>query len=64
MVVDNKYNIGQTVYLKTDLEQSPRMITKIVIIPNSLFYVLNDGITMSEHYEVEISEEKNALINI
>lgn len=31
MVVNNEYNIGDTVYIKTDKDQDPGMITAILL---------------------------------
>ena len=61
MVVDNKYNIGQTVYLKHDPEQLKRIVQSIQINPGNLSYCLGCGSVGSWHYEFEISEEVNIL---
>ena len=63
MIIENKYKIGQTVYLITDKEQETRFVTGIIIVPNGLIYIISFGANISEHYDFEISEEKN-LINI
>lgn len=59
MVVDNKFNIGDTVYLKTDKDQLPRIVTSIRIFPTGVCYCLSQGTTDTIHYEIEISEEIN-----
>lgn len=62
MVIDNKFEIGQTVYLKTDLEQKPRIVTRLEIRPSDIIYVLNSGLEESYHYDFEINVEKDILI--
>ena len=58
MVIENKYEIGQTVYLITDEDQLPRLVFCINIYKNELIYKLVCGTVISEHYDFEISEEK------
>ena len=60
MVIENKFELGELVYLSTDEDQKQRMVTKIYIhLDGSLIYQLSCGTMYSEHYEKEISEEKN-----
>jgi hypothetical protein len=64
MVIDNKFNIGQEVYLKTDADQRLRMVTAIIIRPgNSYSYELTWGTDSRWHYDIEITTEKNVLIS-
>ncbi len=64
MVIENKFNIGDTVYLITDDEQKPRIIVSFVVYRNGdLLYKVCFGIINSEHYDFELSSEKN-LINV
>lgn len=60
-VVDNAYEFGQTVYLKTDVEQKPRMVTGFLIRPISCTYELTQGTQISWHYDFEISTEKDVM---
>lgn len=62
MMIDNKYEIGDIAYLKTDDEQLPRIVIGISIVPNGLLYRLSFGATDSSHYDFEISTEKNYLL--
>lgn len=65
MVIDNKFNIGDMVYLVTDADQLPRVITNIEIRPgNCLVYRLCIGASMSNHYEFEISAEKETALHL
>ena len=56
-----KYSIGQIVYLKTDEDQSPRMVTGIHLRPGSAAYSLSYGTSESTHYEIEIMKCKDEL---
>jgi len=62
MVIDNKYKIGDIVYLKTDIEQKKRIVTRIYISSNGLVYELCCGDDMSNSYDIEISKEKDVII--
>lgn len=63
MVIDNKYEIGQEVYLKTDVGQKLRIITAIIIRPNGCYcYEVACGSESRWHYDFELSEEKNVVI--
>ena len=61
MLVDSKYKIGQVVYLKTDVEQKPYIVTRLQLLPGgTVIYFLNSGaVDESCHYDIEISKEKN-----
>jgi hypothetical protein len=57
-VINNKYAIGDIVYLVTDMEQIPRMVYCFLVYENSIVYRLCAGTTTSEHYDFEISPDK------
>jgi hypothetical protein len=59
MLIDNKFEIGQTVYLKTDLNQLPRFVTSISIRQGRIIYAVTNATTESWHDDFEISSEKN-----
>lgn len=60
MLVDNKFNVGDYVYLKTDTEQIQRLVTGITIDLNGgLTYTLVAGVEQSFHYDLEMTKEKN-----
>lgn len=61
MVIDNKYSIGQEVYLTTDEEQKRRVVTAITVRPGGMIYELSCGTTTSSHYDFELSDEENVL---
>jgi hypothetical protein len=64
MVIDNKFEIGQTVYLTTDQEQLPRMVYGYEITQGSIIYMLCVGTTSSKHFDFEITETVDALKKI
>jgi hypothetical protein len=62
MVIENEFNIGDTVYLKTDKDQAKRIVTGINIRPGgTLIYVLTFETRESDHYDFEISETVDVL---
>jgi hypothetical protein len=65
MVIDNKYEIGEIVYLKTDLDQIARVVVAITVRPeNCIVYSLACGIDSSLHYALEISHEADAALKV
>jgi len=57
-----EFNIGETVYLKTDNDQVERLITGISLRPcNAVTYCLAYGQNKSWHYGIEISYERNLI---
>ena len=61
MVIDNKYNIGDIVYLRTDQEQKQRIITAIKINPGNLIYILSCDSDETGFYEFEVTNEIDVL---
>lgn len=65
MVIDNKFNFGDIVYLKTDDEQQERIVTGMMLrYTGVVIYELSCGATSSNHYDFEISEEINNSIKV
>lgn len=63
MNVETKYNIGDVVFLMTDIEQLQRIVTGVLIRPrNAVIYYLTCGDTETTHYELEMVSEKNIMI--
>lgn len=62
MMIDNKFDFGETVYLKTDREQLPRIVFCMKVYKNEIIYELACGASVSAHYEFEISKEVNVLL--
>jgi len=62
LVVDNKYTIGDTVYLVTDIDQLPRLVLAYKIYKEGeIMYELIQGTSASMHYAFEIQTEKSLI---
>jgi len=61
MISNFKFNIGDIVFLKTDVDQEERMVCGIIIRPTGLQYALILGETETWHYDIEISFNKDIL---
>lgn len=61
MRIDTKYDVGETVFLKTDSEQFERLITRISISKQGETYELSCGTVTSWHYEFEFRMERDIL---
>lgn len=62
-LIHNEHEIGDTVYLKTDKEQIPRMVYSFRVFRSETLYELACGTITSVHYDFEISTEKDVTIN-
>jgi hypothetical protein len=63
IVIDNKFDFRQHVFLKTDPDQLPRIVVSMQVCPNGdILYRLCCGPAESWHYEFEISDGKDVLI--
>lgn len=59
IIIDNRFSHGDIVYLKTDRDQSPRLVSCIKVYKQGeVMYELISGTVSSVHYEFEISTEK------
>lgn len=63
MIIETDHNFEDIVYLKTDPEQLPRIVTRFVVSKHSVIYELNCGTVCSAHYGFEISSVRNILID-
>jgi len=61
MIIDNKFEIGDTVYLVTDPNQEKRIVFKFLVYRTEIVYCIVFGIEISEHYDFELSSEKNLI---
>lgn len=58
-----EYIYSDIVYLKTDPQQLPRMVTAIKLCADGgILYQLTAGTVYSDHYGIELSSEKDVLI--
>lgn len=62
MVINNKYELGQTVYLITDTEQLKRLVICIQVDVQGILYEVVCGTYISKHYDIELSAEENVTI--
>lgn len=58
------YDLGQVVYLKTDVEQKPRIVTGITIRETGIVYELSSGTDAYNHYGFELSSTKDQVMTI
>jgi len=61
-MVKVNFNIGDYVYLKTDIDQYKRLVTGYTVRFNEVTYLLSLGEEESTHYELEISNEIDILL--
>jgi len=59
-----KFDIGQTVYLRTDINQLERLVTGIIIRPDGITYTLVNGSDESYHYDFEITLDRDIVKTI
>lgn len=64
MVIEEAFELGELVYLKTDPEQYLRVITGIIVRPGTLLYYLSCEGEETIHYNIEITREKNTLLKV
>lgn len=58
-----QFNIGQTVYVKTDIDQLPRIVYGIEVYGNDLVaYKTSRDREVSTHYGFELTEESDIMI--
>lgn len=65
MNLETKFDIREIVYLRTDGEQLPRIVTAIMKEGDKgLMYRLSQGIVNSWHYDFEIGNDKDVLMSL
>ncbi len=64
MVIENSYDIGETVYLRTDPDQLARIVTSLIVSNAGIVYELNCGVLESRHYDIELSREKDTVLAV
>lgn len=63
LMIENEYNIGDIVYLKTDEKQLQRLLFAIEISSTGLLYRLACGEINTYHYAIEMTTEKSFVSN-
>ncbi len=61
MLIESQFELGQTVYLKTDDDQKPRIVKQICIAAKGMEFNLVNSTTSTWHSDFEISSEINIL---
>ena len=59
-----EFEYGDIVFLKTDMEQLPRMVTCYIIRDGYIIYELTQGASSSTHFGVEITREVDVFTKI
>lgn len=61
MKFESKYDIGQIVYLKTDIDQRERIVQEIKFDYAGALYTIMFGTETSYHYDIELSTQRNII---
>lgn len=64
LTIDVAFELGQTVYLKTDKEQLPRIVTRYWVSKSAVLYALGCGTGETTHFDLEISDSVDVLTKI
>ena len=64
ITIDNKFEIGDILYLRTDPNQLPRMVVAFSVDHRDTMYEVACGVENSKHYSFELSVEKNAEVSV
>jgi hypothetical protein len=62
--VETAFTLTQTAYLRTDLQQRPRIVTGIVLRERGVLYELSCGVDSSWHAGYEMAEEADTLLKL
>jgi hypothetical protein len=62
ITIDNAFEIGQRVFLKTDIDQYEHIVTEIRVTSSGVMYLIMFYTTGSLHYECELSYTADVLI--
>jgi len=59
MEIKNTFELGEYLYLKTDVDQLQRLVVGIVIcIDGGLLYDVSCGVSTTKHYPHELTRDK------
>ena len=64
MRIDNKFNIGDHVYIITDPEQMKGIITAIIISSKDVIYQVSRDTHSERFFDFELSYDKDKLITL
>lgn len=64
-MIDNTYDFGQIVYLKTDVEQLPRQIYEIRMYKGGeIMYGVRQGENSTSHFGYELNDQVDESVKI
>jgi hypothetical protein len=61
-MIKPRYNYGEELYLKSDIEQRMRVVSGFIHRPGNIMYLLMCGQDESAHYDFELSEDRNIVM--
>ena len=65
MMIENKFELEEIVYLKTDINQYERLVVRIQVTKGNIMYNVALGSAEgSWHYDFELSREKDPMKSI
>lgn len=65
MIIDNKFELGQFVYVITDPDQYKRIVTGIIVNPGvQIMYECSVGNATNNFYDFELSDEKDIELKV
>lgn len=56
------FDIGETVYLLTDVDQLPRIVTGYLVRKDMIIYYLSQACSETTHYDFEICRDKQLIL--
>lgn len=62
--VETAFELKQTAYLRTDLQQRPRIVTGIVVRERGVLYELSCGTDASWHAGYEMATEPDTVLKL
>jgi hypothetical protein len=64
MTINNKFDIGDHVYIITDKEQDMGIITGILINPRDIVYFVSRDSDVNRFYDFELSKDENKILRL
>ena len=64
MTINNKFDIGDHVYIITDKEQDMGIITGILINPRDVIYFVSRDNDLGRFYDFELSKDENKILRL
>ena len=61
ITIDNEFSVRQIVYVKTDTEQKPNIVTAIKVYDKDINYQCSCGNLTTDYCGFELSDEINVL---